>query len=148
MSSEERKGRMLARWLLGIAYLIAGIAHLASPDGFLKITPDWVPMPGLVVALTGVCEIAGAMALLFIPRLRQAAGIALAAYAVCVYPANINHAINNIAIGGSTLGWWYHGPRLVLQPFFVWWALWAGGVIDWPFGTSRAGRTGTNDIDA
>jgi uncharacterized membrane protein len=133
MGATQGKGRMFARWLLGIAYLLAGIVHLVSPAGFLKITPNWVPLPELVVALTGLCEIAGAIALLFVPRLRQAAGIALAAYAVCVYPANINHALNNIAIGGSTLGWWYHGPRLALQPFFVWWALWAGGAIDWPF---------------
>jgi hypothetical protein len=30
--------------------------------------------------------------------------------------------------------WLYHGPRLLLQPVLVWWALYAGAVTDWPFG--------------
>jgi uncharacterized membrane protein len=126
-------GRTIARVVLAVIYLIAGIAHIRSPAGFLRITPDWVPAPEWVVWATGLCEIAGAIALAFIPRLYRIAGIALAAYAICVFPANINHAINNIALGGSPQSWWYHGPRLAFQPVFVWWALWAGRVIDWPF---------------
>ena len=124
---------MIARLVLALAYLVAGVAHIIAPDGFVKITPDWVPRPEFVVLVTGVCEIAGAIALMFVPSLRRAAGIALALYAVCVVPANINHAVNSIALGGTTLSWWYHGPRLALQPVIIWWALWAGQVTDWPF---------------
>ncbi len=121
------------RLLLALFYGIAGVIHLRSPEGFVAITPGWVPWPAAVVLVTGLCEIAGAVALAFVPRLRSAAGIALAAYAICVFPANINHAINGISVGGVQMSWWYHGPRLLFQPVFVWWALWAGGVIDWPF---------------
>ncbi|MEQ1510298.1 MAG: DoxX family protein [Sphingopyxis sp.] len=124
--------RSFFRVLLALAYLYAGIAHLRSPAGFLAITPDWVPFPHQVVAMTGVAEIAGAIAL-FIPRLRIAAAIGLALYALCVYPANINHAVNDIAIGGKHLSWWYHAPRLAFQPVIIWWALWAGGATNWPF---------------
>ena len=124
--------RTVLRWLLALAYLIAGIAHLRSPAGFIQITPGWVPGPPLVVMLTGFAELAGAVALAAVPRLRQAAGIGLALYAVCVFPANINHALNHIALGGSQLGWWYHAPRLALQPVLVWLALWVGGITDWP----------------
>ena len=126
--------RTALRWLLGAAYLIAGIAHVASPSGFLKITPGWVPYPATVILLTGLCEIAGASALAFIPPLRRAAAIGLALYAVCVFPANVNHAMHDIAIGGTHLSWWYHGPRLLFQPVIIWWALWVGHVVDWPFG--------------
>jgi uncharacterized membrane protein len=112
-------------------YAVAGILHLATPDPFLAITPDWVPAPHAVIALTGLCEIAGASALLT-QRLRWWAGIMLALYAVCVFPANIRHAFAHVAIAGMTGSWWYHGPRLALQPVLVWWALFAGGVIDWP----------------
>ncbi len=128
----------MLRWLLALFYGIAGIVHLRSPGGFAAITPAWVPWPESVILLTGLCEIAGAAALAFVPPLRRAAVIALAIYAVCVFPANINHALNDIAIGGVHLGWWYHAPRLLLQPVIVWWALWAGEVTDWPFGRSRA----------
>jgi uncharacterized membrane protein len=125
--------RDVMRLLLALFYGVAGIIHLRSPGGFLAITPAWVPWPEAVVLITGLCEIAGAVALAFVPRLRRAAGIALAAYAVCVFPANINHAMNGIAVGGTQMSWWYHGPRLLFQPVFVWWALWTGGVTDWPF---------------
>jgi uncharacterized membrane protein len=125
------------RWLLAIFYFLAGVAHLRSPSGFLAITPDWVPFPESVVALTGIAEIAGAIGLL-VPRkllgwARPAAGIGLALYALCVWPANVNHAFNNIAIGGQAASWWYHGPRLFTQPLIIWLALWVGDVIDWPF---------------
>ncbi len=125
--------RTIFRYLLALIYLIAGVAHIRSPGGFLQITPAWVPYPEQVIFMTGVCEVAGAIALAFIPRLRFAAGVGLALYAVCVFPANINHAVNDIAVGGSHMSWWYHGPRLLFQPVFVWWALWAGSVTDWPF---------------
>ncbi len=130
------RGRTIARLVLAAAYAFAGIAHLTRPGGFLAITPHWVPMPELVVALTGVAELAGAIGLM-IPRLRYAAGIGLALYALCVWPANINHALNDIPLGGVHLSWWYHGPRLALQPVIIWWALWASGVIDWPFRRRR-----------
>ena len=34
--------------------------------------------------------------------------------------------------------WWYHAPRLALQPVLVWWALFAGGVADWPLRGAEA----------
>jgi uncharacterized membrane protein len=120
------------RILLALFYFTAGIIHLKSPAGFLAITPSWVPYPAQVIALTGLAEIAGAIGLM-IPRLRYAAGVGLALYALCVWPANINHAVNDIAIGGKHLSWWYHGPRLAFQPVFIWLALWVGGVTNWPF---------------
>ncbi|UVO55028.1 DoxX family protein [Sphingomonas sp. SUN039] len=136
-ASEPRRARepvrTVARIVLALAYLVAGIAHVATPGGFVRITPGWVPFAHDVVVATGVCEITGALALLFVPKLHKAAGIAFAAYAICVFPANINHAVNNIALGGTTLSWWYHGPRLALQPVIVWWGLWAAGATDWPF---------------
>lgn len=128
--------RTVARWVLATAYLAAGILHLTAPEPFASITPAWVPWPEAVVALTGALEIAGAVGLC-VPRLRRAAGLGLALYAVCVFPANIQHALNGL--DGSGPGWWYHAPRLALQPVIVWWALWASTAIDWPSGR-REGR--------
>lgn len=117
---------------LSLLYATAGILHLALPGPFLSITPEWVPWPGDVILLTGVCEILGAIGL-WVPHLRRSAGIALAAYAICVYPANIKHVIESLAGGsGTSLQWAYHLVRLPLQPFLVWLALFAAGVIRWP----------------
>nr|USU34470.1 DoxX family protein [Methylobacterium sp. OTU13CASTA1] len=113
------------------AYGFIGIVHLAAPDAFLPIMPDWVPAPRRVVILTGLCELAGVAGLIW-PPTRRWAGIGLALYAVCVFPANIKHAVEGIPVAGLPDSWWYHGPRLAFQPVFVWWALYATHVIDWP----------------
>jgi uncharacterized membrane protein len=110
------------RVLLALLYLIAGVLHLAVPRPFLSIMPAFVPMPEVVVALTGIAEILGAVGLT-IPRLRRAAGWALAAYALCVWPANVQHAINDLS-GGTGLPIGYHLPRLLLQPVLIAWAIW------------------------
>ncbi len=112
-------------------YFCAGILHMAAPDAFLPIVPDFVPFPREVVIVTGVCEIAGAVALLSV-RLRRIAGLMLALYAICVFPANIKHAFERVPIAALPDSWWYHGPRLALQPALVWWALFSSGAIDWP----------------
>lgn len=124
--------RKLLRIMLAIGYFTAGVLHITSPEGFLAITPSWVPFAPAVIWLTGLAEIAGAIGLC-IPRFRRAAGVGLALYALCVWPANFNHAFYDIAIGERDLSWWYHGPRLLLQPVIIWLALWVGHVIDWPF---------------
>ena len=126
--------RRLLRWLLALVYLGVGLVHLGRPDLFLPIMPDWVPFPREVVLLTGVWEMIGAVALLW-PGMRANwwGGVMMAAYAVVVYPANIKHALDGVALGGEALGWGYHAPRLMFQPVFLWWALWAGRVTDWPF---------------
>ena len=142
MSTRLEQARTASRWLLAVAYFTVGVVHLQSPDAFLPIVPAWVPLPRETVLLTGVCEIAGAAAL-FVPRLRWLAGVMLALYAVCVYPANIKHAIEGVKLGGSALGWGYHGPRLALQPIIIWWSLFAAGVTSWPF--RRRAETTTKD---
>jgi uncharacterized membrane protein len=124
------------RWAMAAFYAAAGVLHLHSPDGFLAIMPDWVPFPREVVLATGACEIAGAAALLT-QRLRWLAGLMLALYAIAVFPANIKHAFENVPIAGVTLSWWYHAPRLALQPLLVWWALFCSGVIHRPWRTER-----------
>ncbi len=109
--------------------------------------PGWVPEPELTVALTGVAEIAGALALLqpWHPGLRRAGGIGLALYAVGVFPANINHMLIDMGSATPALGWTYHGPRMLLQPVLVWLALWTGGGLRRQ--RSRKPRRGENPLN-
>ncbi len=126
------------RLVMSAFYLAAGIFHIVAPRGFLLIVPPYVPWPEAIVFVTGVCEIAGAVGLMA-RRFRRVAGIGLAAYAICVFPANIHHAVNMITVAGLSDSWWYHGPRLALQPVLVWWALFCAEVTDWPWrSASRA----------
>jgi len=117
-------------------YLAAGFLHLVAPAGFILIVPSIVPWPETTVLITGILEIAGAIGILT-KRIRYAAGIGLAAYAICVFPANINHAISGIQVGGLPTSWWYHAPRFFLQPVLVWWALYCAEVTDWPHRAKR-----------
>ncbi len=126
------KSRAVMRWLMAAFYLVAGIGHLLRPDTFLLIVPDWVPFPREVIILTGLCELAGSFALLT-TRWRALAGIMLALYALCVWPANIKHALEGISLPPIPDTWWYHGPRLAFQPVLIWWALFSSGVVDWPW---------------
>lgn len=119
------------RWLLAALYIAAGIAHLAAPEQLLLITPSWVPFAPLVIFLTGLFEFASSIALLTKP-LRYWAGVAMATYAVCVWPANFKHALYGIDLAYISSSWLYHGPRLLFQPVIVWWALFSAKVIDWP----------------
>lgn len=127
------KVRYVMRWIMASFYIVAGIFHLTRPDAFLPIVPNEVPFPVGVVLVTGICEIAGGLALMT-ERMRWLAGVMLTLYAVCVFPANIKHAIDGIDLPPVPNSWWYHGPRLALQPVLVWWALFSSRVIDWPFG--------------
>lgn len=124
--------RAIMRWILAVFYSAAGVAHLFIPDKLLAITPSWVPFAPAVIFITGWCELAGSIALVTKP-LRWWAGVALALYAICVWPANFKHAFEGIDLPYISDSWLYHGPRLALQPVIVWWALYCSGVIDWPW---------------
>ena len=123
------------RWLLALFYLLAGWAHLRTPEFFLAIMPGWVPAPEAVVFWTGIAEILGAIGIAqpFNRQLRKAAAIGLALYAVCVFPANIHHFAMDMARADGGAGLAYHVPRMIAQPVIVWLTLWAGEVLDWPF---------------
>jgi uncharacterized membrane protein len=124
--------RAVMRWILAALYVPAGIAHLWIPEKLLAITPSWVPYAREVVFITGLCELAGAIALVTRP-LRWWAGVALAAYALCVWPANFKHALDGIDLPYIASSWLYHGPRLAFQPVLIWWALYCSEVIYWPW---------------
>jgi uncharacterized membrane protein len=122
--------RIVTRWFLVAIYAAAGVAHVRTPDFFMPIMPGWVPVPQAVILWTGIAEFAGAAALaqpVSMP-LRRLAGWSLAAYALCVWPANINHMLID---GGANHV--YHIPRMALQPVLIWAALWTSGAIDWPW---------------
>lgn len=124
--------RMVMRGILALFFAGAGFAHLLAPHELLKITPDWVPSASAVIFVTGFVELACAAALLT-QSLWYWAGIALAIYSLCVWPANFKHALEGIQIAHVPSSWFYHGPRLAMQPVIMWWSLFSAGVVDWPW---------------
>ncbi len=138
--------RAVLRTALAIIYILAGCLHIAKASAFMAIMPPWVPFPREVIIVTGICEILGGEGLL-LPVVRRLSGIMLAIYAVCVFPANLYHALAHVHVPPLPDSWWYHAPRLLAQPVVVWWALFAGGVISCPFGPHAGAQAPTTRPD-
>ena len=136
------KTRRVMCTVLGVIYIAFGCLHIAASKAFLPIMPPGIPFPREVIIFTGICEILGGQGLLLRP-VRKLSGIMLALYAVCVFPANLYHALSHVHVPPLPDSWWYHGPRLLAQPVLVWWALYASGVIDWPFANRVAAQAPT-----
>jgi uncharacterized membrane protein len=119
------------RIAMAIALIAAGTDHWVTPERYLPMMPPWMPLHLELVLFTGAAEIAGAFGLLM-ARTRTLAGIALAAYFVAVFPANIHNALNAVAIDGLPQAAWYYWARLPFQPLAIWWALFSAGLIRWP----------------
>ncbi|RYD87654.1 MAG: hypothetical protein EOP61_35135 [Sphingomonadales bacterium] len=100
-----------------IWFFFGGIGHFVLTKTFVSIVPPYVPYPLEMVYFTGVCEIAGALALLYQP-LRRIVGLCLIALAICVTPVHIQMLIE--AEKYKALGPVALWVRLIIQPIFIW----------------------------
>src|SRR5580693_4793578 len=69
-------------------FLLGGIAHFAYTDLEMSIVPPYIPSPRLMVLVSGMFELLGAVGLLYRPT-RRAAGIGLFVLTIAVTPANV-----------------------------------------------------------
>lgn len=111
------------RFVLAFSMVIVGVLHFAKPEPFVKIVPDFLPYPLALVYISGFFEILGGVGLL-IPTVSRAAAWGLIALYVAVFPANINMAVNNIALEGIPENQLLYWVRLPLQAVLIAWAWW------------------------
>jgi uncharacterized membrane protein len=113
--------RMLGRVFVMFWFIVGGVGHFVLTRTFTSIVPPYVPFPLEMVYLTGVLEIAGALALLY-KRLRHIAGLCLIALTICVTPVHIQMLIeaDKYAALGPIVLW----ARLLFQPVLIW-IIWA-----------------------
>ncbi len=110
---------------IGLFYGVAGLMHLTHPEPFFRIMPDFVPMPDIVVTLTGLAELSGAAGLQ-IAALRRAAGLAsrsMLSASGGELEACARRLAGRRAAGDLVVPW----PRLAAQPLLILAALHAGG---------------------
>lgn len=103
---------------LAVLFLVTGIAHFhrARRADLVAMVPPALPAPGLLVTVTGVLELAGALGLLVPVTARwSAAGLALLMLAM--FPANVSAARRRLTLGGRPVT--PLGLRTVLQLLFV-----------------------------
>ncbi len=108
--------------LLGLFFVSAGVMHFVNPGFYLAMMPRVIPenLHAPLVVFTGVCELAGGVAVL-VPTLRRLSGLALIVFLVAVFPANVQMLMNAQAAGasaGAVVGLWV---RLPVQGLLIWW---------------------------
>lgn len=121
--------RRVARWVLGIFLIGAGIGHFRNTSEFLAQVPPWMPQPELVVLVSGVIELALGFALLLLRSGRRTVGFVVAAFFVLVFPGNISQFLTHTDAFGLDSDA-ARAVRLLFQPVLVVWALWCTGA--WP----------------
>jgi uncharacterized membrane protein len=121
-----RSPERAARFGMAAAMVFAGAAHWFMPEPFVQHLPSWVPAAETLILVSGGIEVALGVALLARQPWRRFAGLALAAYLVAVFPANVYVAVAAVDVDGQP-GGWYAWIRLPLQVLFVAWALWSTG---------------------
>ena len=109
--------RTATRYVLAAFFCVAGLMHFVRPDPYVRMVPDLLPAPELLVAVSGAAEVLGGVALLH-PRTRTAAGWGLVALLVAVFPANVNMALDPEG-AGQGLPEWGLWLRLPLQGVFI-----------------------------
>jgi uncharacterized membrane protein len=115
-------GRCFALWLLAALFWVSGTAHFIFTATFASIIPPELPMPVLLVQVSGAAELALATSIL-VPVTRRVAGWGLIALMVAVFPANVYLAMHPALFPQlpEMLLW----ARLPLQGLLIGWAAWA-----------------------
>ena len=116
--------RDVVAWALAAMFLFTASAHFVAGtrEDLVAMVPRAFPNPELLVSLTGVLEVLGAVGLL-IPATRGLAGLCLVLLLVALLPANVSAARRGVPMRGRA-----PTPlrlRIPMQLLFVgltWWA--------------------------
>jgi uncharacterized membrane protein len=86
---------------LALMFVLTGLAHfgLGRRDGLIAMVPPRLPRPDLLVTLTGILELAGAVGLL-IPGTARLAAACLALLMLLMFPANVSAARRRLNLAG------------------------------------------------
>jgi len=116
-----RQTRLLLKWLYGVLFALAGANHFMHTEFYVSIIPPYLPWHTALVYVSGVCEIALGVMLLF-RRFERMAAWGMVALIIAVTPANIQMAIHSeLYPAYSPAALW---TRLLLQSVLIAWAFW------------------------
>lgn len=140
--SVSTAARVGARVLLAAFLLVAGVGHLVDTDEFLGQVPTFLPWRTAIVVVSGLVELALAVALLALRGERLALlGWLVALFFVAVFPGNVWQAVHGSdSFGLETTG--ARVARLFFQPVLVVWSLWCTGA--WTSWRTRQRSPGTS----
>jgi uncharacterized membrane protein len=123
--------RTIVLWILVAVFVGMGVNHFRGGPArvMAKMIPpslrrDRWPRPIDLVYVTGVCEILGGVGLA-VPVTRLPASVALIAFLICVFPANVYASRHKETFGRGAIPLW---PRLAGQVVLVALLAWVGFV--------------------
>ena len=100
---------------LAAMFVLTGVAHFVGMrDELIAMVPTFLPAPELLVTITGLLELAGAVGLL-IPRTAALAAGGLALMLIAMFPANVHLALTGTDLEPMS----QLLPRTLLQVVFV-----------------------------
>lgn len=111
----------ILKWILGTAFIFAGMNHFINPGFYLRMMPPFLPAPLFLINLSGVFEIALGV-LLLVPRFSRFAAFGLIALLIAVFPANIYMTLHPQLFSEFSPTALY--ARLPLQLLLIGWAYW------------------------
>jgi uncharacterized membrane protein len=111
------------RGALAAMLLLTASAHFTPmKEDLVRMVPEKVPYPRLVVFLTGIFELLGAVGLL-VPSVQRMAGIALVLFLIAVFPANVHAARAGVTLRGKpATPLWLRLPMQLLFIGLTWWS--------------------------
>ncbi len=116
--------RLVGRIVLAAILFAAGVGHFRNTAEFTAQVPPWMPGAEAVVYLSGVVEIALAVALIVLPRQRALVGWLTAGFFIIIFPGNISQFVTQTdAFGLDSDAARF--IRLLFQPVLVVLALWS-----------------------
>lgn len=103
---------------LALMFVVTGVAHFAPAyrTDMIAMVPPALPRPDLLVTVTGVLELVGAVGLL-LPATARWAAAGLALLMLAMFPANVSAVRRGLTLGGRPAT--PLGPRTVEQVLFV-----------------------------
>lgn len=107
-------------------FTIGGLAHFVAADAFVGIVPAYVPLPRIVVYVSGALELLGAIGMC-LPKWRRSAAWCLVLLTILVTPANVSMLLH--AAQYPQIPLWALIARLPLQVLLLLAIALAGGLV-------------------
>ena len=101
-------------------YFFAGVNHFRAPEVYQPMMPPYIPLPDLMIALSGAAEIALGLGLLW-PRTRRLAAWGVIALLVAIFPVHFYMYEARETVFKS-LPVWLIVARIPLQFVLMYWA--------------------------
>ena len=116
--------KVIARIVLGAFLCFTGTMHFLRTESFIAQVPQFMPLPELIIYVSGVIEIVLGALLIFGVQYQKQVGLLTAAFFIVIFPGNVSQYLTHASAFGLDTDI-SRGFRLLFQPVLVVWALWS-----------------------